>query len=286
MMPPGQYELLDFGEQEKLESFAGTIVRRETPSAPGNRSPIETWQAFDLRGKLTSDRTRWQGAPPDPWWFDAGKFQLSLKPTPTGQIGMFPEQLKNWQWIADGTLDFSQLKAINLFGYTGGSTLALAARGAQVVHVDSARSVVNWARSNADRSGLKEAPIRWIVEDAMTFVRREIKRGNNYDIVVADPPSFGRGPKNELWKIQRDLNDMMESLARLTGGRCQMILVSCHTPGIDHAVLQESAHQAFRLAGGQSQSFEMMIGSATGKQLPSGHCFRWSSPAPSSHRDT
>ena len=274
-MSPGQYELLDFGEGEKLESFAGTIVRRETPSAIGRRSPNDQWNGFDLRGSQTGKRYGWQGNPPDPWWFDVGSFRLELRPTPTGQLGVFPEQAVNWKWINDASLDLSGLRAINLFAYTGATTLALASRGAHVAHVDAAKSVVNWARSNARNSGLEQAPIRWIVEDALTFVQREIKRGNGYDIVVADPPSFGRGPKGELWKLQLDLDQLMESLALLTAGNCRMMLVSCHTPGIDHVALERSAKRVSDFRLGRSESFELSIKSAGGKQLPSGSCFRW-----------
>lgn len=275
MMSLGQYELLDFGENEKLESFAGTIVRRETPSATGARGQHEQWGRFDLHGKLFPNEVRWTGEIPHPWWFDAGEFGLTLRTTPTGQVGVFPEQAVNWTWIAEAPLDLKGLRAINLFAYTGGTTMALACRGAHVVHVDSAKSVVNWARSNAQESGLENAPIRWIVEDAMTFVQREISRGNTYDIVVADPPSFGRGPKGELWKIQRDIDYLIESLSQLTAGNCRMMLVSCHTPGINHDTLERSAKRVFDLRSGRSEGFEMSLASVSGKQLPSGSCFRW-----------
>ncbi len=275
MMEIEQYELIDFGENEKLESFAGTIVRRETPSAIGDRSLNEQWHTFDLRGKQAGDGIQWQGAAPDPWWLDAGRFRLMLRTTPTGQIGVFPEQAINWNWIAQVPLELAGLRAINLFAYTGATTMALADRGASVVHVDAAKSVVNWARSNAQESGLAQAPIRWIVEDAMTFVQRELKRGNTYDIVIADPPSFGRGPNGKHWKIQRDINQLIESLSLLTAGNCQMMLLSCHTPGVDHLALERSTHRVFNWEPGRAQAFEMSLKSSSGKRLPSGSCLRW-----------
>lgn len=275
-MSPGQYELIDFGEGEKLESFAGTIVRRETRSAIGRRSQNDQWNRFDLHGKQSTGGSRWLGTAPDHWWFDVGAFRLALRTTPTGQLGVFPEQIINWKWIADASLDLNGMRAINLFAYTGGTTLALASRGVHVVHVDAAKSVVNWARSNAKDSGLANAPIRWIVEDAFTFVRREINRGKTYDVVVADPPSFGRGPKGELWKLQRDIDYLIESLALLTASNCRMMLVSCHTPGVDHVALERSAKRVFDFGLGRSESFEMSIKSSSGKKhLPSGSCFRW-----------
>lgn len=279
-MRSGQYELIDFGDNEKLESFAGTIVRRETPSAVGHRNQSHQWNRFDLRGKSDAKGFHWAGQNPDPWRFETGDFRLELRPTPTGQVGVFPEQAVNWKWISEAPLDLNGMRAINLFGYTGASTLALAIRGANVVHVDAAKSVVKWARSNAMDSGLEKAPIRWIVEDAMTFVQREIIRGNTYDIVIADPPSFGRGPKGERWKIQRDIENLIESLALLTAGNCQMMLVSCHTVGIDHHSLEHSARRVFDLGHGRAEAFELSIKSSFEELLPSGSCFRWMAGAP------
>ena len=275
MIPNAHYELLDFGQNEKLESFGGTVVRRQTPSAMGNRNQDAQWDSFDLRGTSTNQGFHWTGSIPDPWWIDTGTFRLNLRATPTGQIGVFPEQSQNWNWITNSRLDLTGLRAINLFAYTGGTSLALASRGAQVVHVDAAKSVVNWARSNAKESKLESAPIRWIVEDAMTFVQREVKRGNRYDVIVADPPSFGRGPAGTTWKIQRDLEPLIDLLAELTAGNCKMILVSCHTPGIDHAVLGKTLRRAIDLHDGLAESFEMSLVSSTGRSLPSGSCFRW-----------
>jgi 23S rRNA (cytosine1962-C5)-methyltransferase len=241
---PSEYELLDFGESEKLESFAGTVVRRETPSANGRRRPSDMWSSFDLRCQNRADAIRWEGRPPEHWRAKFCDLKFNLRPTPTGQVGVFPEQEVNWTWIFDSRSEWEGLRALNLFAYTGGTTMALARRGVQVAHVDSARSVVNWARQNAIDSGLEKAPIRWIVEDAMTFVEREIKRGNRYDIVVADPPSFGRGPKGESWKIQKDLRRLLDGLAELTADRCRMALISCHTPGFDHRNLEAVATES------------------------------------------
>jgi 23S rRNA (cytosine1962-C5)-methyltransferase len=274
-MSLGNYKLIDFGESEKLESFGGTIVRRETPAAIGLRDNVDLWSCPQLRGKQAGTGYRWIGETPSPWYLDTGSFRLQLKPTPTGQLGVFPEQAENWDWIAHCPLELKDLRALNLFAYTGGTTLALANRGVQVTHVDAAKSVVNWARANSQDSGLNESPIRWIVEDAMTFVQREIKRGNEYDIVVADPPSFGRGPKKELWKIQHDLEDLVDSLSQLASERFKMILLSCHTPGIDHDTLAALVNNAFNFRSGDVENFELSLSTDNGKQLPSGDCVRW-----------
>ena len=143
------------------------------------------------------------------------------------------------------------------------------------MHVDAAKSVVSWARANAQTSGLADSPIRWMVEDALTFVRRELKRGNKYDIIVADPPSFGRGPKGERWKLQRDLFQLIESLSELSRGRCKMVLLSCHTPGVDHRQLRSEVENQFHFEAGTGDSFALELRTQENKSLPSGNCFRW-----------
>ncbi|MCP4479993.1 MAG: hypothetical protein GY818_18070 [Planctomycetaceae bacterium] len=270
-----QYDLLDFGRNEKLECIGGVVVRRETPSAPGGKASSVDWGQARLRGKVAGDKYSWDGIAPADWRFDAGDFQLQLKPTPSGQVGVFPEQSVNWEWIKRCPADLAGVKAINLFGYTGATTLSLANRGAQVVHVDAAKSVVSWARANAQTSGLADSPIRWMVEDALTFVRRELKRGNKYDIIVADPPSFGRGPKGERWKLQRDLFHLIESLSELSRGRCKMVLLSCHTPGVDHRQLKSEVESQFHFEAGTGESFALELRTKENKSLPSGNCFRW-----------
>ena len=270
-----QYELLDFGRNEKLECIGGVVVRRETPSAPGGKTASLVWEQSQLRGRVVGEKYIWDGTAPTDWRFDAGDFELQLKATPSGQVGVFPEQSANWDWIKQCPTDLAGLKAINLFGYTGATTLSLAKRGAQVVHVDAAKSVVSWARANALSSGLADSPIRWMVEDALTFVRRELKRGNRYDIIVADPPSFGRGPKGERWKLQRDLIHLIESLSALSQGRCKMVLLSCHTPGIDHGQLRREVENQFQFESGTGSSFALELCTRDNKSLPSGNCFRW-----------
>ncbi len=156
--------------------------------------------------------------------------------------------------------------------------MALAKLGVQVTHVDAAKSVVNWARKNADLNGLTSAPIRWIVEDAMTFVEREIRRGNKYDIVIADPPSFGRGPSGETWKIQKCFPDLLQRLRELTLGDPKLILVSCHTPEFDTQSLSQLVSKHFQIQRNKLEAFDLTLESTSGKQLPSGTCCRWASP--------
>ena len=138
------------------------------------------------------------------------------------------------------------MKVLNLFAYTGGSTLAAAAAGAEVVHVDAAKNIVAWARRNAELSGLAEAPIRWIAEDAVKFVKRELKRGNRYDAVILDPPSYGHGPRGEVWRLSKHLPRLLSLCGELTAGRLQFMLLTCHTPGYDAKCLREHRRGAHR----------------------------------------
>ncbi|MAT72115.1 MAG: SAM-dependent methyltransferase [Planctomycetaceae bacterium] len=236
-----------------------------------------------------------------------GDFALTLEPLPSGQVGVFAEQFANWQWIAAqvrrlvGSSSVPRLgepgeapdddarqhgsqnrgthsgpKVLNLFGYTGGSTLAAAAAGAQVVHVDAARSVVARARKNAAASGLGDAPIRWIVEDAAKFCRREAKRGNRYDAVILDPPSFGHGPKGEQWRANRDLLPLVELCGELLDGRPQFLLATCHTPGIDQSALSAMlAEGVFGHCGQPAATSELELTDQAGRKLPSGVAARW-----------
>jgi len=205
MFTDDQYQLLDFGQNQKLERFANCATSRTTPSSPGRKQQPQLWQQADLNFDRQRKNDRWLGTTPVPWQLNFGQTDIcfELRTAPTGQVGVFPEQAGNWDWILNSPIDLQGCRALNLFAYTGGTTLALASRGVSVTHVDAAPSVVKWARRNAELSKLDQHPIRWIVEDAAQFVAREIKRGNQYDILIADPPSFGRGPKGQTRLAER-----------------------------------------------------------------------------------
>ena len=276
MFDPEQYQLVDFGDGMKIERFGGSLIARESPSVEmfDPKSSIDEFEvdaSYDSRDGESCD---WHGDAEDGWQVVHGSSKFALRQTPTGQVGLFPEQAANWDWIAKHADKIAGKKAINLFAYTGGSTLALAAAGAHVTHVDSASSVVTWARENAAASGLGDHPIRWIVEDAVKYVQREIKRGNTYDIFVADPPSFGRGKKKETWKIDRDFEDLVE-LAKSLCPDPTMVLLSCHTPTWDAGDLEFVLSRHF---ADQSQHFESMplsLKTPDGEVLPSGDCARF-----------
>jgi len=164
---------------------------------------------------------------------------------------------------------------LNLFAYTGGSTLAAAASGAEVVHVDAARNVVAWARRNAELSGMADAPIRWIAEDAIKFVRRELKRGNTYHAVILDPPSYGHGPRGEVWRLSssRHLPRLLAMCAELTAGHCRFLLLTCHTPKFGPARLERLVTEI--LGDGRVTAGHLILKSSTGRELPSGVAVRW-----------
>ena len=207
---------------------------------------------------------------------------LELKRTDFGHVGLFPEQAENWDWIAEqvrrspSSDSASPMKILNLFAYTGGSTLAAAAAGAGVTHVDAARNIVAWARHNAELSALGDAPIRWIAEDAAKFVKREIRRGNRYDAVILDPPSYGHGTRGEAWRLAEDLPRLLALCAELTAGRPRFVLLTCHTPGFSPLLLRELLASSFGSApSAQIDSAPMVLVSSSGQTLPSGVVARW-----------
>ncbi|QDV26181.1 class I SAM-dependent methyltransferase [Aureliella helgolandensis] len=239
--PRESYQLLDFGSGRKLERLGGQLLDRPCPAAEGfQRNGQVDWSKADLR----LDR---RGKPIGPgprelpvWEARYQDIEFGLKLTPFGHVGLFPEQHVNWQWLTQqAPLPYSRpLRALNLFGYTGGTTLALAAHGIEVVHVDASSPAVAWARRNAEASQLQERPIRWIVEDARKFVRRELKRGNRYDIVVMDPPSFGHGPSGVRWDMQSHLPALLADCLQLLATETARLLVTGHSEKPDEWDIQ------------------------------------------------
>jgi len=216
-------------------------------------------------------------------------FVLELKRTEFGHLGVFPEQAANWDWLADqirrvrathrlasSSREFDDpppLAILNLFAYTGASTLTAAASGAEVVHVDAAQNVVAWARRNAQASGLTEAPVRWIAEDAVKFVKRELKRGNRYDAVILDPPSYGHGPRGEVWRVSKHLPGLLRMCRELTAERLRFLLLTCHTPKFGPARLRRLVSDTF--GQGRVTAEPLTLRAAAGRELPSGVVVRW-----------
>ncbi|MEZ6070123.1 MAG: class I SAM-dependent methyltransferase [Pirellulales bacterium] len=272
-----RYELLDFGDGRKLERFGRYVLDRESPAATEERPRHpRRWPEAHARYERHGEKGRWRVAAelPDSWQMAHGPLRFELKRTDFGHVGLFAEQAENWKWLTDRS---AGLKLLNLFAYTGGSTLAAAAGGAaEVVHVDAARNVVGWARRNAELSGLADAPVRWISEDARKFVERELRRGNRYDAVVLDPPSFGHGPKGEVWTLQRDLPGLLRDCGQLVTSPRGSILLTCHTTDVTAAALADLLREALPATmTGRIATSAMALTTADGRRLESGVAVRW-----------
>jgi 23S rRNA (cytosine1962-C5)-methyltransferase len=280
MFSPDTYQLIDFGEGRRLERFGGLSLDRPCPTVEGvAKSDPDAWAAADARFERTSaTEGQWITARdlPDRWNIVHGRIVLELKRTEFGHLGVFPEQVSNWDWIAAQVrLAARPLQVLNLFAYTAGSTLAAAAAGAEVVHVDAARNVVAWGRRNAELSGMAEAPIRWIAEDALKYVCRELKRQSRYDAVILDPPSFGRGPHGEVWRLSKHLPGLLAQCAKLTTGGPRFLLLTCHTPDFTTHRLKGMVLEAFAPYRGRITAFPLMLKTPAGRELPSGIAVRW-----------
>lgn len=240
------YELVDFGQGRKLERFGGYLIDRPSPAADGlsRECPETVWATAARFDRVTGDDGIWTSGGetplPERWQIRHQQFALELKATPAGHLGVFPEQAANWVWLAEEIIAAVRpVKLLNLFAYTGSSSLAAVAAGAEVTHVDAARNTVAWARRNAELSSLAQAPIRWIVDDAAAFVRRELKRGRQYDWIVLDPPSYGHGTKGTPWKLAEDLEPLLADCVRLWSPEPGGLLLTCHTPGFGPRELYE-----------------------------------------------
>lgn len=282
------YRLLDFGGGRKLERFGNLIVNR--PSPPALHAVPKTpkrWQEADLffrteEGARTDSalgvRGSWKArtdhgakAIESGWNLDAG-FILELKCSPFGHLGVFPEQARNWTRLYEYAQNVQErlrrpARILNLFAYTGGSTLACAAGGAEVTHLDAARNIVAQARRNAELSGFAERPIRWIADDAVKYAKREQKRGNLYDGIVLDPPAYGHGARGEVWRLARDLPKLLDILFAILDREAPFVLLTCHSPGFDarrlKALLEERGCT-------HAESGSMAITAETGAKLDAG----------------
>jgi 23S rRNA (cytosine1962-C5)-methyltransferase len=281
MFTSDQYQLIDFGNSRRLERFGEITLDRPCPAAE-SMPPADpaAWKTVDACFETINEQEgRWicRRELPDRWTVAHGALRFELKRTPFGQTGLFPEQAENWDWIdarIQGLGD--KLKILNLFAYTGGSTLAAAATGAEVFHVDAANNIVAWARRNADLSGLDNARIHWVTEDAVKFVKRELKRNNRYDALILDPPSYGHGRRGEVWRLTKHLPYLLEMCSELTAGRCRFVLLTCHTPGYDSARLADMLKENIPdTRAGTMTAKTLTIPSADGRELPNGSVVRW-----------
>ena len=275
------YEVLDTSDGEKLERWGDYILVRPDPQVIWNTPKTDKcwkhlnghyhrsskgggeWEFFDL---------------PDEWSIGYGDLTFHLKPFSFKHTGLFPEQAVNWDWFSSIIRDACRpVKVLNLFAYTGGATLAAAKAGASVTHVDASKGMVTWAKENAAASGLAGAPIRWLVDDCVKFVEREIRRGNTYDAIIMDPPSYGRGPKGEIWKIEESIFPFIRLTAQILSKDALFYLVNSYTTGLQPAVLTYMIHTVLvPTFGGHVESSEIGLPvNANGLILPCGASGRW-----------
>ena len=275
------YEVIDCSGGEKLERWGDYLLIRPDPqviwdtprTARGWKKPNGhyhrssrgggEWEFFDL---------------PEQWSVRYRDLTFHLKPFSFKHTGLFPEQAANWDWFGALIRDAGRpIRVLNLFAYTGGATLAAARAGASVTHVDASKGMVTWAKENARASGLGEAPIRWIVDDCVKFVERELRRGNHYDAVIMDPPSYGRGPKGEIWKIEESIHPFIRLCARLLSDQPLFFLVNSYTTGLAPSVLTYlMSTEILPAHGGQVTSGELGLPvSGNGLILPCGASGRW-----------
>lgn len=276
------YELIDTGDGERLERWGRYILRRPDPQviwpATLGKKDWNNVHAHYQRSSSGGGRWSFLKKMPERWTISYGGIQFYIRPTGFKHTGLFPEQAVNWDWLTKLiTARTGPVRVLNLFAYTGGATVAAAAAGAEVCHVDAAKGMVTWARENLVLSGLAERPVRWIVDDVLKFVNREKRRGRLYQGIIMDPPSFGRGPNREIWKIEDELYGLTELCAQLLGEDALFILINSYTTGLAPGVLNNIlALTVGRKHHGSIFSDEIGLPvSASQLALPCGASGRW-----------
>lgn len=277
--PSADYELLDSGEEEKLERYGTYVLRRPDPQALWKKSlPDSEWKKADgtfFRDELRKGWKKKEGMP-DVWQIAFGDIKFNIKPSAFKHTGVFPEQQSNWEFIKS-KINGKSVKVLNLFGYTGGATLAALSAGAEVVHVDGSKATVELAKENAQISGLDKKPVRWIIDDARKFVMREIKRGGKYDGIIMDPPSFGRGGKGEIWKIEENFLPLIEQCSKILSDNPFFFLINGYAAGYSSQAYYNALEPIMGKYGGKFEIGELTIEEKSSKRLlPCGIFVRWS----------
>lgn len=275
------YEVLDTSQGEKLERWDSYILVRPDPQViwntekrnPGWKNPDGHYYRSNKGGG------EWSGSHlPEEWSVRYRELTFRLKPFKFKHTGLFPEQAVNWDWFSEKIRNTGRpLKVLNLFAYTGGATLAAAKAGASVTHVDASKGMVGWAKENAVSSGLADAPIRWLVDDCVKFVQREIRRGSRYDGILLDPPSYGRGPKGETWKIEQSVYPLIELTAQILSPDAVFYLINSYTTGLQPAVLSYMINSVIvKKFAGHVEADEIGLPvTDSGLILPCGASGRW-----------
>ena len=276
------YELLDCGGGEKLERWGDQILVRPDPQAIWDTPRTDPrWRTAD--GRYSRSHTgggSWDKRTlPPSWDIRYRDLTFRVKPMNFKHTGLFPEQAANWDFAMDQIRRAGRpIRVLNLFAYTGGATLSAAKAGAAVTHVDASKGMVTWAKENAAASGLSDAPIRWLVDDCVKFVEREIRRGNHYDGIIMDPPSYGRGPKGEIWKIEESIYPFIELTTQILSDDPLFFLINSYTTGLQPAVLNYMMQTAITPKfGGHTEASEIGLPvTDNGLVLPCGASGRWS----------
>lgn len=271
------YELIDSGGGEKLERFGSYVLVRPDPRAIWTKSAPDTWALADATYRRTDPKTgQWETktSPPSPWQVRYDNLTFILRATEFKHVGVFPEQAVNWNWLTK-TIGGKSLKILNLFAYTGGATMAAMAAGAQVTHVDSVKSAIDWAHENVSTSKLEAKPIRWIEEDAYKFVLRESRRGNHYDGIIMDPPRFGRGTRGEVWKLEDDLPKLLAACISILSPNPTFFLLNAYTADLSSIAIANLLTSSMKDKNGIVSFGELALRDSFGRFLPSGIFARW-----------
>ena len=278
-----EYEVIDCSAGEKLERWGKYILLRPDPQVIWDTEKQDRrWRHLNAHyHRSKKGGGQWEFFDlPEQWDLHYKELTFHLKPFSFKHTGLFPEQAVNWDWFSDKIRRAKRpVKVLNLFAYTGGATLAAAAAGASVTHVDASKGMVTWAKENAVASGLAEAPVRWLVDDCVKFVEREIRRGNHYDGIIMDPPSYGRGPKGEVWKIEEKIYPLVCLCEKLLSDDPLFFLINSYTTGLQPAVLSYMLGSAVaKRHGGVVEAEEIGLPvTASGLVLPCGASGRWES---------
>ncbi len=287
--PTKDYELLDCGEGEKLERFGNFVLSRPDPQAIWHKKlPISIWKKADGSFNREENHAEWsiKDTIKDRWIIELGCLKFYIKPTNFKHVGIFPEQNVNWDWMRNIISKNDNVEVLNLFGYTGGASLACAQAGAKVVHIDGSKSAIAWARENAELSNLSDKPIRWILEDARTFVSREIKRERKYDGIIMDPPAFGHGPENELWKIEDHLLPLIDDCMKILKEKPLFFIINGYSAGYSSIAYENILLPLIKKYGGDIEIGELVIKESNTesdpneekpRNLPCGIYARWQS---------
>ena len=238
------YEIIDMANGEKLERWGNiTLIRPDPQIIWKKQSEPGKWKTANAkynRSKTGGGSWEYKGKIPSKWQIKYKNLTFNIKPMGFKHTGLFPEQAVNWDWMISKIKESKrEIKVLNLFAYTGGATVACLSAGASVCHVDSSKGMTSWAKENVESSGLKEKPVRFIVDDVVKFVQREIRRGNHYDAIIMDPPSYGRGKNGEVWQFENNIADLVELCTQVLSENPLFFLINSYTTGISSKVLED-----------------------------------------------